>query len=67
MFTSATLKSVAFKFLYGAVATVLATLLQVIQLNPDPATVTLAAVKVGLLTAVVAYAKKFIMGSLFVP
>lgn len=55
------LKSIAWKFLYGFIVTVLGVITGYVNANPDIQGWTLAAVLGGLATALVAFVKKFVV------
>jgi len=56
-------KSLAWKFLYGSVVTILGVLTGYVNANPDPQAWTLTAVFGGLAVAVVAFVKKFALNA----
>lgn len=55
-----TLRSILLKAVYGFAAALTAALLGWIQVNPDPATWTIVSLKLALLTAAAAAAKKIL-------
>lgn len=57
-------KSLAWKFVYGAVVTILAVASGYVQVNTDPAAWTIAGFAGGLAVAFVSFVKKFALNAL---